>query len=119
MAEFTFDGYKVYYETYGTAGEPLIILNGIMMSTASWKPFLEEFSKNNVVVLVDFLDQGQSHRMEKPYDHIIANGAVRQPDQCLQYFGPGKICRQISFSALHPVSMFLEEGRGIDNRNGG
>lgn len=71
MAEFTFDGYKVYYETHGTAGEPLVILNGIMMSTASWKPFVEEFSKNNIVILVDFLDQGQSQRMDKPYDHSI------------------------------------------------
>jgi len=41
MAEFTFDGYKVYYETHGTTGEPLVILNGIMMSTASWRPFLK------------------------------------------------------------------------------
>lgn len=71
MAEFTFDGYKVHYETYGTAGEPIILLNGIMMSTASWKPFIEDFSCFNTLILVDFLDQGQSQRMDKPYDHSI------------------------------------------------
>lgn len=71
MAEFTFDGYKVHYETYGTAGEPIILLNGIMMSTASWKPFIEDFSRFNTLILVDFLDQGQSQRMDKPYDHSI------------------------------------------------
>lgn len=71
MAEFTFDGYKVHYETYGTSGEPIILLNGIMMSTASWKPFIEDFSRFNTLILVDFLDQGQSQRMDKPYDHSI------------------------------------------------
>lgn len=71
MAEFNFDGYKVHYETYGTAGEPIILLNGIMMSTASWKPFIEDFSRFNTLILVDFLDQGQSQRMDKPYDHSI------------------------------------------------
>ena len=71
MAEFTFDGYRVHYETYGTAGEPIILLNGIMMSTASWKPFIDDFTRHNTLILVDFLDQGQSQRMEKPYDHSI------------------------------------------------
>lgn len=71
MAEFTFDGYKVHYETYGSAGEPIILLNGIMMSTASWKPFIEDFTRHNTLILVDFLDQGQSQRMEKAYDHGI------------------------------------------------
>ena len=71
MEEFVFDGYKVYYEVHGNSGNPLIILNGIMMSTASWKPFIKDFSKNNVVVLVDFLDQGKSQRMTEPYDHSV------------------------------------------------
>lgn len=71
MEEFTFKGYKVCYEVHGNSGNPIIILNGIMMSTASWKPFVREFSKNNVVALVDFLDQGQSQRMTEPYDHSL------------------------------------------------
>ncbi|MBO5328780.1 MAG: alpha/beta hydrolase [Clostridia bacterium] len=71
MAEFTFDGKKVYYEVHGTAGNPLIILNGIMMSTASWKPFIDEFAKNNVVILVDFFDQGQSQRLTEEYKHDL------------------------------------------------
>lgn len=71
MAEFVFEGKKVYYEIHGEKGEPLVILNGIMMSTLSWKPFIAEFSKNNVLVLVDFLDQGRSDRMTEGYDHSI------------------------------------------------
>ena len=71
MAEFVFEGKKVYYEIHGEKGEPLVVLNGIMMSTLSWKPFVKEYSKNNVLILVDFLDQGRSDRMTESYDHSI------------------------------------------------
>lgn len=71
MAEFIFEGHKVHYEVHGERGEPIMILNGIMMSTNSWKPFIKNFSKNNVAILVDFLDQGQSDRMTEAYDHKI------------------------------------------------
>ena len=71
MAEFLYEGKKVYYEVHGESGQPLVILNGIMMSTASWKSFIPNFSRNNIVILVDFLDQGQSERMTTPYNHEI------------------------------------------------
>ena len=71
MSELYFEGKKVYYEIHGNSGEPIIILNGIMMSTASWKPFIEAMSANNTMVLVDFFDQGQSARMTESYDHSI------------------------------------------------
>lgn len=71
MAEFIFEGKKVYYEIHGESGEPIVILNGIMMSTNSWKPFIPNFSRNNVAILLDFLDQGQSERMTESYDHDI------------------------------------------------
>lgn len=54
---------KVYYEIYGE-GKPLVLLNGIMMSTVSWQPFKETFSTHNQLILVDFLDQGRSDKME-------------------------------------------------------
>lgn len=71
MAQFDFNGKKVYYEIHGDKGEPLVVLNGIMMSTNSWKPFVKDFSRNDVLILVDFLDQGQSARMTEGYDHKI------------------------------------------------
>ncbi len=43
---------------------PLLILNGIMMSTRSWQPFMETLTEHFYVLRVDFLDQGQSSRME-------------------------------------------------------
>jgi pimeloyl-ACP methyl ester carboxylesterase len=81
MAEFNFEGKKVYYEVHGKSGTPIIVLNGIMMSTASWKPFIRDFSRNNVVVLVDFLDQGQSERMTESYDHSVQ---VRLLDELIE-----------------------------------
>jgi pimeloyl-ACP methyl ester carboxylesterase len=71
MAELIFEGKKVHYEIHGNGGEPVVLLNGIMMSTASWKPFIECMTKHNTLVLVDFFDQGQSERMTESYDHSI------------------------------------------------
>lgn len=63
MSFLNYNGKKVYYETYGE-GKPIVILNGIMMSTSSWTVFKEAFSANNQLILVDFLDQGRSDKME-------------------------------------------------------
>ncbi|HCW72914.1 MAG TPA: alpha/beta hydrolase, partial [Clostridiaceae bacterium] len=38
MPNFSYNGKNVYYETHGE-GKPLILLNGIMMSTKSWTIF--------------------------------------------------------------------------------
>ena len=77
MACFPYGEYRVHYEEYGK-GKPLVVLNGIMMSCASWKEFIEPFSANNHLVLVDFLDQGKSDRMTgKEYDHAIQVELVR------------------------------------------
>lgn len=64
------NGKKIYYEIHGE-GEPLVILNGIMMSTKSWSEFIEPLSKNNQLILIDFLDQGQSDKLEAGYNHSL------------------------------------------------
>jgi len=61
--DFSYKDYTIYYESYGS-GKPLIILNGIMMSCLSWKPFIEAFSKNNTLILIDLLDQGKSSKLD-------------------------------------------------------
>jgi 3-oxoadipate enol-lactonase len=63
LSYFSFNEKKVYYETYGQ-GKPIVLLNGIMMSTLSWQMFKDELSVNNQLILVDFLDQGRSDKME-------------------------------------------------------
>ena len=71
MAELIFQGKLVHYEVHGSQGAPIVLLNGIMMSTASWKPFIQTMTRHNTLVLVDFFDQGQSARMTESYDHSI------------------------------------------------
>jgi pimeloyl-ACP methyl ester carboxylesterase len=61
--EFSYKNYTIYYESYGS-GKPILILNGIMMSTLSWKPFIEAFSKDNQLILIDMLDQGKSSKLD-------------------------------------------------------
>lgn len=63
MAFLDFKGKKVYYEIYGE-GKPIVLLNGIMMSTLSWQVFKNALSSSNQLILVDFLDQGKSDKME-------------------------------------------------------
>ena len=64
MSYFNFKSKSVYYETQGQ-GKPIVLLNGIMMSTLSWEMFKEVLSVNNQLILVDFLDQGRSDKMEE------------------------------------------------------
>ena len=85
MAEFIYQGKRVYYEVHGDHGQPLVILNGIMMSTASWKSFIPNFSRNNVAILLDFLDQGQSERLTEKYDHSLQVGVLEALLDLLPY----------------------------------
>lgn len=61
-------GKKVYYETHGE-GEPLVLVNGIMMSCDSWLPFKEALSSKYKLVIFDMVDQGRSDKMsnDPPY----------------------------------------------------
>lgn len=63
MSYMEYKGKKVYYEVYGQ-GKPLLLLNGIMMSTLSWQIFKDAFSAKNQLILLDLLDQGKSDKME-------------------------------------------------------
>ena len=77
MSKFKYLNKEVHYEVYGE-GKPIVILNGIMMSTRSWAPFIEAFSHNNQLILVDFLDQGQSEKLVgMVYDHEIQVNLVK------------------------------------------
>lgn len=62
MSYFKFQEYQVYYQVEGE-GKPLVILNGIMMSTKSWQPFMPSLLAFHKVIRVDFLDQGQSDKL--------------------------------------------------------
>jgi len=62
MSSFEYLGRNVFYEIDGE-GKPLVILNGIMMSTKSWQPFIPSLKEHFKVIRLDFLDQGQSDKL--------------------------------------------------------
>jgi len=70
MSEALINNKKVYYEVYGE-GEPLVVLNGIMMSTMSWKSFTDVLSENHKLILVDFIDQGKTEKAKEYYTQDI------------------------------------------------
>ena len=57
---------NIYYREYGS-GEPIVFLNGMMMSTSSWTPFAKIVSKDYKMITVDLLDQGRSDSCEDNY----------------------------------------------------
>ncbi len=63
MAYLDFKGRSIYYDVKGE-GKPILILNGIMMSTKSWEPFVKSLSQNNMFIRLDFIDQGQSEKFK-------------------------------------------------------
>lgn len=70
MAFFKYLDKNIYYDVVGS-GKPILILNGIMMSTMSWEPFVQSLSDHNTLIRVDFLDQGQSDKMKEQYSQSI------------------------------------------------
>jgi len=72
----TSDGAELYYEVHGDGGEPLLFLNGIMMSAPSWVAFIPELTKRYRLILLDFRDQGRSSRMDRDYDLDLHVGDV-------------------------------------------
>jgi pimeloyl-ACP methyl ester carboxylesterase len=55
---------SLYKEVYG-AGDPILCLHGMGGSTFSWRHFIDPFSRNNKLILVDFKGCGKS---PKPRD---------------------------------------------------
>ena len=60
----------IYYEVHGD-GNPLVLLNGIMMSTPSWVDHIERLKDRFQLIVYDMRDQGQSARLEQGYDNRI------------------------------------------------
>jgi len=75
VATFDVDGVPIYYEDHGS-GEPLVVLNGIFMSCASWRAFVPAFSARNRLLLVDLVDQGASGKVDHEYTQELQERVV-------------------------------------------
>jgi len=68
MSIFKFKDKDIFYLLEGESFKPkFLILNGIMMSTSSWEPFMETFKEHFQVLRLDFFDQGQSSKLSGEY----------------------------------------------------
>ncbi|MFA7418021.1 MAG: alpha/beta hydrolase, partial [Acholeplasma sp.] len=76
MSYFKYLNKNVYYEVIGS-GNPVLILNGIMMSTKSWEPFKPLLSQQFQLIFLDFLDQGQSDAYDENYTQDIQVDLVK------------------------------------------
>lgn len=66
MSTFKYKDREIYYDASGE-GKPILLLNGIMMSCASWDAFVPSFTKYNTLLRLDFIDQGNSARWDEDY----------------------------------------------------
>jgi pimeloyl-ACP methyl ester carboxylesterase len=55
---------NIYYEVYGV-GQPLLLLHGYTLSSKSWVPYVEDFSKEFEVYLVDLPGHGKSEQFNE------------------------------------------------------
>lgn len=56
------NGHALYYEITGSGSEPLILFNGITMSTAAWTLMLPLLEAHYQLIRFDFIGQGQSDK---------------------------------------------------------
>ncbi len=70
-------GRSIYYEIHGDTGTPILLLNGIMMTTSSWGHFSIPLSIRNRLILMDFFDQGRSDKLSSSYTQWTQVEAVK------------------------------------------
>ncbi len=88
---------NIYYREYGS-GEPIVFLNGMMMSTSSWTPFAKIVSKDYKMITVDLLDQGRSDSCEDKYTIDTQGGEFLN-----QFLGELNLKKKFIYWELHMV----------------
>lgn len=64
MAYFTYQSKRIFYRELGN-GKPVLMLHGNTASSKMFEPLLPLYQDNFKVVLIDFLGNGKSDRLEK------------------------------------------------------
>lgn len=65
---FEYGKTRIYYETHGETGEPLLLLHGWGGRCESWLPVIRDFSGTHRLLVVDFPGHGRSSEPETPWD---------------------------------------------------
>lgn len=78
MSIFKYKDKDIFYLIDGKDSSPkLLILNGIMMSTTSWEPFINTFKEQFQVIRLDFFDQGKSAKLDYFYKQDIQINLIK------------------------------------------
>lgn len=65
------NGVKIYFETHGT-GEPLLLLHGFTLSHKAWDNWIEDLSKDYLVITPDLRGHGNSTNPSKIFTHELS-----------------------------------------------
>ncbi len=89
MSHFIFDGKRIFYEEAGR-GKPLIMLHGDTASSRMFEFLLPLYQDNFRVILIDFLGNGRSDRVDRfPEDLWIRQ--AQQVIALIEYLGIEKV----------------------------
>jgi 3-oxoadipate enol-lactonase len=124
----TGSGFELYYEVHGR-GAPVVLLGGIMMSTASWVAHVPVFARHVRLVLLDLRDQGRSAKASGPYPleahvpdvidlldeldlpaaHLVGLSYGGQVAQRIAVAHPERVRTLVLANATHTISNHLAE----------
>ena len=62
------NGLRLYHETHGSAGRPMILIHGGLASSEMFGPILPALSANHVVVAPDLQGHGRTADIDRPID---------------------------------------------------
>ncbi len=75
------NGLLTYYEVYGQ-GNPLFLLHGFTQSSKSWLPFINEYSNEFEIYLVDLMGHGKSSPFK---EKISIKSAAQNLNDLIEY----------------------------------
>jgi pimeloyl-ACP methyl ester carboxylesterase len=65
MGEFTYEGYRLSYDEYGSGGRPIVLIHGLLMNRRMFERLGPELARHgNRVLALDLLGHGRSDRPE-------------------------------------------------------
>lgn len=112
MSKFKYKDIDIHYEVYGE-GKPLLILNGIMMSCLSWNKFIGAFEGEYKLILIDFIDQGQSGECVESYTQSIQ---VEMLNSFIKFIAKDKVnIMGISYGGEVAMKYTAKYGETVDN----
>lgn len=65
------NGVKIYYETHGE-GDPLLLLHGFSLSHQSWELWIEDLSRNHLLIIPDLRGHGLSSNPSNIFTHKMS-----------------------------------------------